>query len=51
MIAVGMLLLAPFTVGAITQNENIAILQEAIDGLVRLVKLAYCAQDVTALCD
>ena len=45
-----LLALLPLTVAAATNTEIIAILNAAIDGLVRLTKAAYCAAGVTPLC-
>lgn len=44
------LLLLPLSVAAASNSDIIAILNAGIDGLVKLVKLAYCAAGVGALC-
>ena len=44
------LLLLPLSAAAITNPDIIAILNAGIVGLVSLVKLAYCAAGVSALC-
>ena len=51
---VGLLLLLPITVAAATNTEIIAIMSSALssytDGVVKIVKLAYCASGISALC-
>mgnify|MGYP001612495338 FL=1 len=49
-ILVPILLLAPLTAAAISNSEVITILNASIDGLIKLVRLAYCASGVGALC-
>lgn len=50
MVAAVLLVLAPLYVAAATNPDILAILNAGIDGLVRLVRDAYCASGVTALC-
>lgn len=44
------LLLVPLSAAAVTNPDVVAILNAGITGLVSLVKLAYCASGIAALC-
>ena len=44
------LLLLPLSAAAVSNPEIIAILNAGIDGVVKLVRLAYCAAGVVGLC-
>ena len=50
LLVVLVLLLLPLSAAAINNPDTIAILNASIQGLVVLVKLAYCAAGVSALC-
>ena len=49
-ILVPILLLLPLTAAAVSNSELITILNAGIDGLIKLVRLAYCAAGVNQLC-
>ena len=48
------IMIIPITVAAITNPESVstmtAAMKEYTDGIVKMLKVAYCAQGVTALC-
>ena len=48
--AVALVMFAPLPAAAATNSEVIAILNASITGFISLIKLAYCASGVTALC-
>ena len=50
LLVVLVLLLLPLSAAALNNPDTIAILNASIQGLVVLVKLAYCAAGVSALC-
>ena len=50
LLVVLVLLLLPLSAAAVSNSDIIAILNASIQGLVVLVKLAYCAAGVSALC-
>ena len=50
LVVLGVMVLAPISVAAITNSEVIAILNAGITGLRTLVQDAYCAAGVNAFC-
>ncbi len=45
-----LMVIAPFTVAAVTNTEAIAIMKEVINGVLRAGEQAYCASGVEILC-